>query len=147
MDEMEADELTDERCLELAGRLREIASEHGMAVGACAERLDMTSVGVERNACIDAKLIERLIGARLGVGKDQNQREECGCVASIDMGAYNTCANGCRYCYANFNPASVKTNMAEHDPDSPLLIGRLGPEDKVTDRKVCSLKETQMRLF
>lgn len=51
--------------------------------------------------CIDDRLISKLTGFYLQVGKDKNQRLACGCVASADIGEYNTCQNGCLYCYAN----------------------------------------------
>ncbi len=40
-------------------------------------------------------------------------REGCGCFASVDIGAYDTCPHGCIYCYANANRAvAVKKNDA-----------------------------------
>ncbi len=45
-----------------------------------------------------------------------------------------------------FSTAAVKSNCACYDPRSPLLCGTVGELDKITERKVKSLKETQMSL-
>jgi hypothetical protein len=51
-------------------------------------------------ACIDPALIENLVGTRVSRRKDPSQRKTCRCVVSRDIGAYDTCAAGCVYCYA-----------------------------------------------
>ena len=106
----------------------------------CAEAFDLKGAGIEHGSCIDKKLIEEIIGCKLAGGKDKNQREGCGCLESVETGLYNTCRNGCRYCYANFSGNAVRINAEAYDPASPLLCGVIGPGDKVTERKVKSLK-------
>lgn len=124
---------------ELAGQLAQIAGDCGMVVESCAEKIDLESVGIQHGHCIDKALIEEITGCSLG-GKRDGQREACGCLACEEMGTYNTCKNGCRYCYANFNHAMVAESVRAYDPHSPLLCGTVGPLDKITERKVKSLK-------
>jgi DNA repair photolyase len=44
--------------------------------------------------------------------RDKGQRELCGCIASKDIGEYNTCVHLCEYCYAN---SSKECAMANHN--------------------------------
>lgn len=124
--------------LEMAAKMCIIANQYGITIQTCAEEIALESVGIKHGKCIDNALIEDLLGVKLVVSKDPNQRKECGCVQSIDIGEYNTCAHGCKYCYANFKESMVMKNRAAHDPNSPLLIGQLGDGDKVTERKLFS---------
>lgn len=133
-----ARELTMREMTELAAQLYAVAKRYGIAIQTCAEEIALESVGIKHGKCVDSALIEDLLGVKLVVSKDPNQRKECGCVQSIDIGEYNTCAHGCKYCYANFKDSMVVRNRAAHDVNSPLLVGRLGPEDKVTERKLMS---------
>lgn len=124
--------------VEIAAKLILIAHKYGISIQTCAEEIALETVGIKHGKCIDNALIEDLLGVKLVVSKDPNQRKECGCVQSIDIGEYNTCAHGCKYCYANFKNEVVAANRAAHDPKSPLLVGNVGPEDKVTERKLFS---------
>ena len=134
-------ELPKEELEIFAATLCAIAGENGMVMASCSEEIDLAHCGIARNACIDKALIEDIIGCRLKGTKDRNQRKECGCMESIDIGTYHTCANGCVYCYANHSDARVREARAMYDVHSPILCGRIGEEDKVTERRVGSLKE------
>ena len=132
---------------ELLQRFVEIARQYELYIDACAEIGDFHKFGVEHAHCIDRERIERIGGFKLDVEKDTNQRAECGCVASIDIGAYNTCKNGCLYCYANYSENTVGKNFGLHNPKSPLLFGEIDESDIIKERKVKSLIKTQMSLF
>lgn len=129
----------------MAKGIAEIAHSYGLKVDTCAEGIELQQYGIEHASCVDGRLLERLLQCPLHIKKDKNQRPECGCMESLDIGAYNTCGNGCRYCYANYNEGAVRNNRKKHDPDSPLLIGTIGPEDRITERKMVSWKEDQLR--
>lgn len=133
--------------VEFAMKISKIARENGMSTGSCAESLDLTQCGIEHNSCIDKVLIERITGCRLKAGKDKNQRPECGCVESVEIGTYNTCKNGCIYCYANDGEKSIEKRCSIYDPESPILCGLLNEKDRITERRVSSLKERQLCLF
>ena len=129
---------------ELLGHFVETAGRYGITVDICAEAGDFEAVGVLPAHCINGKLLEQIGNYRLKIGKDKNQRPECGCVSAIDIGAYDTCTNGCVYCYANENAGQARCNREKHDPASPLLSGQVTELDKVTERKMKSLAEGRM---
>jgi hypothetical protein len=120
--------------IELAPKLADIARSNGMAIDTCAEKIDLQRFGVEHARCIDDRLLERLLGRDLRLGKDKAQRADCGCVTSVDIGAYDTCKNGCLYCYANHRQSGTDENAAGHDPLSPFMLGDLRDGDRVTIR-------------
>jgi hypothetical protein len=130
--------LTDEETLILASEISKIATEHGIILETCAEEIDLTSIGINKGKCIDDELISKISNKNLIIGKDKNQREICGCVASIDIGAYNTCKHNCIYCYANYDLNTVLKNSNEHDNHSALLCGSLLGDEKINERKMVS---------
>lgn len=139
--------LTSLEMLELAERLAEAARRNHLIIESCAEKIDLEQFGIAHGHCIDRGLFERLLGYRLDLEKDKNQRIECGCMASIDIGMYDTCQNGCKYCYATDSPKTVIRHARAHDPQSPLLSGRIQAEDTVKNRAMKSCKNCQMNLF
>lgn len=132
---------------ELLIQFAETAERYGIYIDTCAEANDFKNIGVEHAHCIDKERIERIAGFKLKAGKDGNQREECGCISSIDIGAYSTCKNGCLYCYANYSDNTVAKNMGRHNPDSPLLFGEVDETDRIKEREMKSLAENQMSLI
>jgi hypothetical protein len=140
-----AQALTARERLSLAAGLSQIARSHGMEMCACAESPDLFACGITPSRCIDPSLLEAQLGCRLSVAADPHQRPGCGCAQSVDIGAYNTCENGCRYCYANYQAGEIQKNRALHNPLSPLLIGEIGPAETVTERFLPSCRDGQLR--
>lgn len=129
----------------IAKQMADIAHERNLEIESCAELVDLEDVGVKHGCCIDKKLIEQIIGCPLKGSKDKVQREECGCFESMEIGTYNTCKNGCKYCYANYNNEQVVNQANLYDTESPILCAKINESagDKITVRKVESLKEAQ----
>ncbi|MBR1584337.1 MAG: DUF1848 domain-containing protein [Clostridia bacterium] len=127
----EARSVSAEDRLTLGKAMVEIARENGIALRPCAEGSDLAQFGADCNGCMTIAMYERAIHRRLKVPSHQPARKECACFLGGDIGAYNTCAHFCRYCYANYDAATVRKNQAQHDPASPLLIGHPLPDDQV----------------
>lgn len=125
----------------------ETAKKYGISIDTCAETNDFSRLGIGPAHCIDRERLERIGKYRLQAGKDKNQRSECGCIQSIDIGAYNTCKNGCLYCYANYNEESVNNNFEKHNPKSPLLFGEIREGDKIKERNIKSFIDEQLEIL
>lgn len=140
-------EMTAAQQREMMERFSEIAGEYGLYIDTCSEAISLEDLGVSHASCVDRERLERIGGYRLNVGRDRNQRKECGCAASVDIGAYDTCGNGCLYCYATDSPPRAAERVRAHRPDSLILFGTVGPEDVIREREAVSLREQQLSLF
>lgn len=130
----------------LAESFAGIAHAHKLNIDTCAEDIDLDAFGIEHARCIDDRLASALLGCAMDLGKDKNQRPACGCAESIDIGLYDTCQNGCAYCYANHSQTTRRRNLQAYDPDAPLLCSRVTELDRITERKMKSRRDGQMRL-
>lgn len=126
----------------LARELAVTARSFGLSICACAEDMDLSAFGIEPARCIDDRLISRLFGT-IKVKKDRNQRPACGCVSSIDLGAYHTCPNGCLYCYACRSKSRREGLPPACDPSSPLLCSCITEADRIADRAMKRLRFAQ----
>jgi len=133
--------------IKMSSQLAEIAITNGLNIDTCAVELDLKQFGIEPACCIDDRLFKKLLDSGLDIGKDKNQRKECGCVTSIDIGMYNTCKNGCLYCYANYNKHNVDINYEKHNLHSPFISGDTYENDKICMREIKSCRNEQIELF
>ena len=144
MSAMNSYSLPEKELVGFATQLASLAKDNDIEVASCAEAIDLSACGIEHNCCIDKEVIEQITGYKIQADKDKNQRKECGCVESIEVGTYNTCKNACAYCYANYSYESVLQNSKLYDVNAPLLCGNITKDDKITERAVKSLKESQV---
>lgn len=132
---------------ELSAFIGETARAYGLSATACCEKEDLTPYGIAHASCIDSARIERICGCPLAAKNDKNQRVGCGCCSSVDIGAYDTCLNGCTYCYANRSFETVKKRLEQHDPKGELLVGSIREGEKVVVRKAETLLKRQTSLI
>jgi len=97
------------------------ASENGMDITSCAEEIDLQPYGIRPGKCIDDVLIKKVFGLEVSPQKDPSQRLACGCVASKDIGVYDTCLFGCQYCYATNSFERAGQNYERHDPEAAAM--------------------------
>lgn len=117
-----------------------IAKENGILIQTCCEEYDLSAYGIQKGGCIAADLIEKVCGYKLKTKADKGQRKNCGCIESIDIGAYNTCLNGCIYCYANGSKETVEKNNLNHNPKAEFLLGERRQSDIIKERQQKSSK-------
>jgi len=107
----------------LAVEFAQIAAAHGMQLKVCSQAAFLVSGVVVEARCVDAERLERIAGISLrGKVKLQGNRKECGCFASRDIGAYDTCPHGCVYCYAVQQRDTALRRFKEHDPHGEFLF-------------------------
>lgn len=95
-----------------------------IALETCTVKVDLRHLGIPSGMCIDRGLVERIAGYPIVAKKDKNQRQVCNCIESIDVGTYETCLNGCAYCYA------IKGNYNTAEYNRPQARSRLPADDR-----------------
>lgn len=117
----------------LAAGLGHIAAAHGIPIQTCGNNGLWPQYGINTSGCTTLDMLEKANGVEFRKLKHKGQRAGCGCFESRDIGTYDSCPNGCRYCYANKDHDKALDNyLHAHDPESPLLLGHLHRGDEVT---------------
>lgn len=94
-----------------------------------------------------AEIFSQALGVNFKKATHKGNRKGCACMESRGLGDYNSCPNGCRYCYANKDHRKALENYRRHDPSSPLLLGNILPTDIIKPAKQTSLLDKESKLF
>jgi DNA repair photolyase len=155
LDDSSIREFTSEEMIEFAEKLAQINKLWGLELSTCAESINLSSLGIQHNKCIDGDLMSYLfpddldlnLFLRKNAKKDKGQRESCGCIISKDIGQYNTCYHQCKYCYANRSETEVLYNFEQSklNPNSETINGlSINVSSKYEDT---TKKSSQLTLF
>lgn len=110
-------------------KLKEEFEKNNIKIISCME--NKYQIGDEKDCCVSIKYaFERT----RKLFKEWKARD-CHCVNMVDVGAYNSCLHGCKYCYANFDSKQIVSNYKMHDVNSSLLIGQLNLDDQIKIRR------------
>lgn len=103
----------------LAGDLAQIAGSHDMRLTICSQP-DYVGGAAAAARCIDAARLSDLAGHDIHA-RVKGNRPGCLCNESRDIGAYDSCPQGCAYCYAVSGRDRAKQFLAAHDPKTASL--------------------------
>lgn len=133
--------LTEQDINELAQGFGAIAKKYGIFIQTCGTNRKFTDYGIHTSGCITLNILGKANNIDFKTLKHRGTRQGCHCIESRDIGAYDTCMNGCKYCYANKSAQKALDNYQYHDKTSPLLLGVSRPSDIVIQGVQKSLKK------
>jgi hypothetical protein len=123
--------MSEEDMDKLAIGFGKLAAKYKIPIQTCGISGDYIHYGIQPSGCMTLDMIGQANDIQFRNLKHRGMRKGCHCIESRDIGAYDTCLNGCKYCYANTNPYKAHENYKLHDPESPLLLGHLNSTDKI----------------
>ena len=115
----------------LAQGFGSIAEKYGIYIQTCGTDGDFSHCHIHSSGCMTLDILGNANGILFRELKHKGARQGCHCIESRDIGAYDTCMNGCKYCYANKNPQKAFENFKFHDKASPLLLGGIKSDDTI----------------
>lgn len=108
-------ELTAEQQRQHARQLADRAAKFGINLYSCCND-HLLSDSVFKASCIDGESFSRVFKSMIDT-RPAATRKQCRCTKSTDIGAYDTCAHGCVYCYANADKDKAAAIQKKHDPE------------------------------
>lgn len=140
--------LTEEDKVKLLKGIGEISKKYNLYTQSCATNESYEKYNIHAAGCTTAEILEQAHGVVYKNVKGSGIRENCHCIPSRDIGAYNSCLSECKYCYANRKPDIPKKVIKLHDEKSPLLLGHLNEGDNLIETNVIRyIEPKQTTLF
>jgi len=95
--------LTEEDKVKLLKGIGEISERHNLYTQTCATNESYEKYSIHSAGCTTWEILEQAHGVVYKNVKASGIRQNCHCILSRDIGAYNSCLSECKYCYANRN--------------------------------------------
>ena len=130
----------------LARGLGEIAQKYNIYLQTCATSDDYEKFGIHPSGCMTLDILGNANGVKFKKLKHKGMRKNCNCIETRDIGWYDTCPNGCKYCYANSTPQKALENFKLHNPSSPILLGEINETDTIQQGHQKSFLDTDQNL-
>ena len=104
---------------DLLTRLVPLAQARGMQLTVCTQPNLIVSGACEAR-CIDTARLSDVAGRPIAA-REKGNRPGCRCAESRDIGAYDSCAQGCTYCYAVADRRRAMLQLRRHNATAPML--------------------------
>lgn len=122
-----------EEIVELASRLRNIASEWGIKLEVCCSPaiLQKDASKIAQAQCLSLEYLRRIVPdlpslkiKHLRKRSEKHGYAACQCVESRDIGMNGTCRHGCVYCYANRRELKALQRVVKPTPREQEQLSR-----------------------
>lgn len=135
--------------IEIAKNIGSIAKKHNMIIQTCATIEDFKQFRILQTGCMTSEILGKANNITFKKVRHSGNRQGCKCIENRNIGDYDTCPNGCKYCYANKNPQIAQENYKKHNPNDLMILGNLKPTDEIQQSNQKSYLENfiQTKLF
>ena len=141
--------LTEKDKNEIAKNIGLIAKKYNMTIQTCATIENYEKYNILKSGCITSDILGKANNIKFKKFRHTGNRKGCRCIDNRNIGDYDTCPNGCKYCYANQNPNIAQENYKKHNPDDLMILGNLKPTDEIqnSNQKSFLVEVEQTKLF
>ena len=106
---------------------------------------NLEKYGVLQSGCMTSDILGKANGIAFKKVRHSGNRQGCRCMENRNIGDYDTCPNGCKYCYANQNPQIAQENYKKHNPNDLMIIGNLKATDEIQQSSHKSFLENNVQ--